>query len=268
MKAAVPMPKVKKNPFRLSRKVFSYPYILILLLFVVVPTAMLLVNAFIFDGALSGKNFKLFFENGVYLKILGNSLLVGLLSTVLCLVIGYPVAYLLSKMKHGALWMMVFVIPMWINFLIKTRALASIFEWLNMELGTLTVVLGMVYIFLPMMIMPIHTTLTNIDRSYIEAARDLGADGSTVLFKVVLPLSVPGIISGVTMVFIPTISSFAITTYLGGGEVELFGDVIYNAYNLDLYGEGSVMSLIMLAFVLIASFAVNRFGDDKGGTLL
>jgi len=259
-----------KNPFRLSRKVFSYPYILILLLFVVVPTVMLLVNAFIFEGKGSFENFKLFFENGVYLEILGNSLLVGLLSTVLCLIIGYPVAYLLSKIKHGGMWMMIFAIPMWINFLIKTRALAAIFEWLGMQLGTFTVVLGMVYIFLPMMIMPLYTTISNIDKSYIEAAKDLGAGGFTVLFKVILPLSVPGIISGITMVFIPTISSFAITTYLGGGEVELFGDVIYNAYNLDLYGVGSVMSIIMLIFVLIASFAVNRFGDDdgKGGTLL
>lgn len=260
--------KLKKR-FRFSRKVFSYPYILILLVFVVVPTAMLLVNAFIYGGEGSFENFKLFFENGVYLSILGNSLLVGLLSTVLCLVIGYPVAYFLSKIKHGSMWMMIFAIPMWINFLIKTRALASIFEWLGFKLGAITVVVGMVYIFLPMMIMPLYNTISNIDKSYIEAARDLGANELQVFLKVIVPLSVPGIISGITMVFIPTISSFAITNYLGGGEVELFGDVIYNAYNLDLYGVGSVMSLIMLVFVLIASVAVNRVSDpETGGNLL
>lgn len=264
-------PAIKRKPvFKISRKVFSYPYMLVLMLFVIVPTAMLLINAFIYDGEASGENFLLFFQNTVYTDILANSLLVGLLSTIICLVIGYPVAYLLSKFKHGQMLMMIFAIPMWINFLIKTRSLASIFEWLGMELGAVSVIIGMVYIFLPMMIMPIHTTISNIDKSYVEAARDLGADGITVLFKVILPLSVPGIISGITMVFIPTISSFAITTYLGGGEVELFGDVIYNAYNHDLYGVGSVMSLFMLVFVLIASFAVNRFGgeNEKGGSLL
>ncbi len=260
--------KHPRKPFRLSRKVFSYPYILVLLLFVIIPTVMLLVNAFIYDGEASGENFILFFENHVYLEILGNSLLVGLVSTLLCLLIGYPVAYLLSKTRRGAMWMMIFAIPMWINFLIKTRALASIFDWIGLRLGAGSVILGMVYIFLPMMIMPLHTVISNIDHSYIEAARDLGADNLTILFKVVLPMSVPGIISGITMVFIPTISSFAITTYLGGGKVEMFGDVIYNAYHLDLYGVGSVMSIIMLVFVLVASFIINRFGDQEGGSLL
>ena len=259
----------KKSVFRLSRKVFSYPYMLVLLVFVVVPTVMLLVNAFLYDGKFSGENFSLFFGADVFVKILGNSLLVGLVSTLLCLLIGYPVAYILSKLKNGTMWIMIFALPMWINFLIKTRALAAIFDWMGMQLGSFTVILGMVYIFLPFMIMPLHTTISNIDKSYIEAATELGADKITVLWKVIFPLSIPGIISGITMVFIPTISSFAITTYLGGGQVELFGDVIYNAYNLDLYGVGSVMSIIMLIFVLAASFAVNKFGDaDKGGTLL
>lgn len=261
--------KPRRNPFRLTRKVFSYPYILILLLFVVIPTAMILVNAFIFKGQASMENFVVFFTNGIFLEVLGNSILVGAVSTILCLLIGYPVAYILSKSKHGMLWMMLFVIPMWINFLIKTRALASIFDWLGMRMGSFTVVIGMVYIFLPMMIMPLHTTISNIDKSYIEASRDLGADGFTTFIKVILPLSVPGIISGITMVFIPTISSFAITTYLGGGNVQLFGDIIYNACVYDMYGVGSVMSIIMLLFVFIASFAVNRYGDtDKGGALL
>ena len=258
----------KKRLFTFNRKVFAFPYMLVLLLFVVVPTAMLLVNAFLYDGKGSFENFALFFQAGIFLEILGNSLLVGLLVTIICLLIGFPVAYMLSRFKNGGTIAMVFVIPMWINFLIKTRAIASIFEWMGLRLGIGSVIVGMVYIFLPFMILPIHTTLANIDKSYLEAARDLGASNAEVLVKVVMPLSLPGVISGITMVFIPTISSFAITTYLGGGAVELFGDVIYNAYNLDLYGVGSVMSIIMLVFVLIASFAVNKFGDSKQGSSL
>lgn len=262
-------PTVKKRGFRFNRKVFSVPYILVLLLFVVVPTVMLLVNAFIFDGKASFENFILFYNAKVFLQILANSVLIGLLVTIICLIIGFPVAYILSRFKHGGTLAMLFVIPMWINFLIKTRALAAIFDWLGLRLGIGAVLVGMVYIFLPFMILPIHTTLSNIDKGYFEAARDLGADRWTVLLKVALPLSFPGIVSGITMVFIPTISSFAITTYLGGGAVELFGDVIYNSYNLDLYGVGSVMSIIMLAFVLVSSLIASRFGDgDKGGTLL
>lgn len=158
--------------------------------------------------------------------------------------------------------MLLFILPMWVNFLIRTLAIKSIFDWLKVPLGMGTVIFGMVYNYLPFMILPLHTTLSNIDKSYAEAASDLGADPFTVFLKTVLPLSLPGIISGITMVFIPTISTFAISELLSDRTIKLFGDSINLKFTQDMYGVGSVMSLIMLALVLLSNFFMNRFSKD------
>ncbi|MFR7766346.1 MAG: ABC transporter permease [Lachnospiraceae bacterium] len=159
--------------------------------------------------------------------------------------------------------MLLFILPMWVNFLIRTLATKSIFEWMGVKLGIGTVIFGMVYNYLPFMILPLHTTLSNIDKSYAEAAGDLGADPFTVFLKTVLPLSLPGIISGITMVFIPTISTFAISELLSNNTIKLFGDSINLKFNhIETYGVGSVMSLIMLALVLLSNFFMNRFNKD------
>ncbi len=255
--------KLKKTvkSFRITRSVFSYPYILFMLLFVVTPLALILINAFLVDSSLSFGNFIALIHDGASIPTLFTSLLVGLITTMICLIVGYPVAYILSKRNSGKIIVLLFILPMWVNFLIRTLSTRAMFEALQIDLGLGTVVFGMVYNFIPFMILPLHTTLSNIDKSYVEAAQDLGANPPTVFLKTTFPLSIPGIISGITMVFIPTISTFAISQLLGG--IYLFGDSIYSKFNHGMYGVGSVMSLIMLVFVVISNVFISKV--NKGG---
>lgn len=258
------MKNTSRKKFRLTKKVFAVPYILFLLLFVVVPLVLILVNAFLDSGSnLTLENFKIFFTSKSSLVVLGNSLLVGVITTVLCLVIGYPVAYFLSKMSSGRILVLLYVIPMGVNFLIRTLATKAIFIALGVELGMGTVLYGMVYNYLPFMILPLHTTISGIDKSYIEAAQDLGADKTTVFLKTTLPLSMSGIFSGITMVFIPTISTYAISQLLSNGKIFLFGDSIQLSFEQGMYGVGSIMSLVMLVFVLISNFVMNKFNRNS-----
>lgn len=262
---------LKVKNFKMTRKVFSYPYILFILFFVIIPMALILVYAFLDSSKhLTFNNFVSIFTDGASLKVLATSLLVGVVTTVICLVLGYPVAYILSKNSSSKMLVLLFVLPMWVNFLIRTLATKAIFIALEMELGMGTVLFGMVYNYLPFMILPLHTTLTNIDKSYGEAAMDLGADGITVFIKTTLPLSIPGILSGITMVFIPTISTFAISQLLSDYTIFLFGDSIQTKFTNNLYGVGSVMSLVMLGFVLISNFVMNKVSvkQDRGGNNL
>lgn len=258
------MKKVAVKKLKLTKKVFSIPYILFLLLFVVIPLVLILVNAFLDNGNnLTLDNFKTFFTSKSSLVVLGNSLLVGIITTALCLIIGYPVAYFLSKMSSGRILVLLYIIPMGVNFLIRTLATKAIFIALGVELGMGTVLFGMVYNYLLFMILPLHTTLSGIDKSYIEAAQDLGADKATVFLKTTLPLSVSGILSGITMVFIPTISTYAISQLLSNGKIFLFGDSIQLSFEQGMYGVGSIMSLVMLVFVLLSNFIMNKFNRNS-----
>ena len=253
------MKKGFRKNFKLTRKVFSYPYILFLTVFVVVPLSLLLVNSFLVDGKLSFDNFKEFFSGKASLLVLANSIIVGLVTTGLCLLLGYPVAYLLVKFNAGKMFVLLFILPMWVNFLIRTLATKAIFVALGVKLGMFTVVFGMVYNYLPFMILPLYTTLSGMDKSYAEAAKDLGADPMNVLVKTILPMSLPGIISGITMVFIPTISTFAISQLLSDSTIYLFGDSIQTKFDQGVYGVGSIMSLVMLVMVLVSNYFINRF---------
>ena len=147
---------------------------------------------------------------------------------------------------------------MWVNFLLRTLATKTIFEALGVQLGIGTVIAGMVYNYLPMMILPLHTTISGIDKSYIEAAGDLGASPLRVFTRVVVPMSMTGIISGITMVFIPTISTFAISQLLSNSSIYLFGDSIQLKFDQGMYGVGSVMSIVMLVLVLLSNFIINK----------
>ena len=251
--------KSKTIKMHFSRKVFAYPYMAFLLVFVVTPLVLILINAFVADGKLTFQNFVDFFADSGSLTVLGNSLIIGLVTTVICLAIGYPVAYVLAKYHAGnKVFVLLFILPMWVNFLIRTLSLKSIFLSLDVPLGMGTVVFGMVYNYLPYMILPLHTTLLSIDHGYVEAAEDLGADKLTVLLKTVLPLSVPGIISGVTMTFIPAISTFAISELLSNRQIYLFGDSINTKFTVaQNFGVGSVMSLVMLVLVIVANVLVS-----------
>lgn len=253
------MKKGFRKNFKLTRKVFSYPYILFLTVFVVVPLSLLLVNSFLVDGKLSFDNFKEFFSGKAGLLVLANSIIVGLVTTGLCLLLGYPVAYLLVKFNAGKMFVLLFILPMWVNFLIRTLATKAIFVALGVKLGMFTVVFGMVYNYLPFMILPLYTTLSGMDKSYAEAAKDLGADPMNVLVKAILPMSLPGIISGITMVFIPTISTFAVSQLLSDSTIYLFGDSIQTKFDQGVYGVGSIMSLVMLVMVLVSNYFINKF---------
>lgn len=256
--------KNKVKHFHITRSVFAYPYVLFLLTFVVIPLVIIFINAFMAEGRISLNNFVELAQDGASLKVLAHSFLVGIVTTVLCLLIGYPVAYILAKIPSGGVIVILFILPMWVNFLIRTLATRAIFQALGVTLGEGTVIFGMVYNYLPFMILPLHTTLSNIDKSYIEAASDLGADPITVFLRTTLPLSIPGIISGIIMVFIPTISTFAISQLLGG--VFLFGDSINEKFSYGLYGVGSVMSLIMLVFVLLSNLLLKKFNKGEAKT--
>ena len=260
--------KKNKLQFRFSRKTFAYPYMIFLLLFVVTPLVIILINAFLSDnGSLTFQNFIEFFSDaGGGMTVLGNSLIIGLVTTIICLVIGYPVAYLLVKYHaSNKILVLLFILPMWVNFLIRTLSTKTIFLALDIDLGMGTVLFGMVYNYLPYMILPLHTTLSSIDKSYVEAASDLGANKFTVLLKVILPLSIPGIISGVTMTFIPAISTFAISEILSSSKIYLFGDAINMHFSktVNSFGVGSVLSLVMLVLVIIANVLVNLTNKDE-----
>ncbi|MDD4839273.1 MAG: ABC transporter permease [Clostridia bacterium] len=259
----------KLKNIKLTRRAFSYPYVIFLMLFVVIPLVLILVNAFMDgDKTLTLDNFRIFFTEKSSLIVLGNSILVGIVTTIICLLLGYPLAYILSKYNSGRILVLLYVLPMWVNFLIRTLATKSIFVAMGIELGMGTVLFGMVYNYLPFMILPLHTTISSIDKSLIEAAQDLGADRTQVLTKTVMPLSLSGIISGITMVFIPTISTFAISQLLSNGTIFLFGDSIQMKFEQGLYGVGSIMSLVMLIFVLISNFLMNRFNRGTTGRTL
>ena len=259
---------MKKFKFRFHRRALAYPYMLFLLLFVVVPLVIILINAFLGDdGKLTLDNFSEFFSDaGGGLTVLGNSLIIGAVTTLICLVIGYPCAYFLAKYHASSkVFVLLFILPMWVNFLIRTLSTKAIFMALHVDLGMGTVLFGMVYNYLPYMILPLHTTLVSIDHSYVEAAEDLGADKLTVFRKTIIPLSMPGVVSGITMTFIPAISTFAISEILSSSKIFLFGDArnMHFSKTTNSFGVGSVMSLVMLVLVVVANVITSLTSKDE-----
>lgn len=279
----------------------AVPYIVWMAIFVVVP--LILVVFYAFTNEAGGFTLANFSQMGTYTKVFARSFSLSAVATAICLLIGYPIAYVLSKETpmFQRVAMMLIMLPMWINFLLRTYAWMSILEntgllntlfdkiglfdlinWIGLHLasdpGKYTliehfnmintqgaVVLGMVYNYLPFMIMPIHSVIVKIDRSMLEAARDLGADSKTTFRKVIFPLSLPGVLSGVTMVFVPSVSTFILSRLLGGGTTMLLGDLIEmqfmgGAYNPHL---GSAISLIMMLVVMVCMSIMNHFGDGE-----
>ena len=251
--------------------------------------------------AVSLANFKRMLEP-TYLKLLLRSLKIALFTTIICLLLGYPVALILSSrdFKRPGLWLMLIILPMWMNFLLRTYSWMSILEnngFINQffrSIGLISflqshfgysldyiplintqgaIVLGMVYNFLPFMVLPIYTVLIKLDRKLIEAAQDLGAPTHLVFRRVIFPLSIPGVISGITMVFVPSVSTFVISQMLGSGKNLLVGDLIDlqfmgGAYNPHL---GSAIALVMIILIFICMWIMNKFDDgssEEGGLLL
>lgn len=264
----------------MKAKYASVPYAIWVSIFVLVPLILIIIYAFTTrDGVFTLDNFK---NMDTYLPVFVRSIVLALIATAICILLGYPVAYFISKFGHRAqlICIMLVMLPMWMNFLLRTYAWMSILEntgLLNRFLQMIglptvniintpgAVVLGMVYNYLPFMILPIHSVIIKIDKPLIEAAGDLGASTAGVFRRVIFPMSMPGVISGITMVFVPSLSTFIISKLLGGGTSMLLGDLIEmqflgSAYNPNL---GSAIALVMMVIIVICMVVMNRFGEGE-----
>ncbi len=275
---------------RLSR--FAIPYVIWMALFVVAPIIMVVIYAF--SSASGGFTLDNFARMGTYTLVFTRSFKLALIATAICVLIGYPVSYMMSKEgpRFQRLAMVLIMLPMWMNFLLRTYSWMAILEnngllnQLFRKIGVIAlynsifgtdisffriintqgaVVLGMVYNYLPFMILPIYSVIVKLDRNLIEAARDLGANSVQVFRRVILPLSLPGVLSGITMVFVPSVSTFAISKMLGGGTEMLLGDLIEQQYMGGAYNPylGAAISLVMMVIVVICMVVMNRFGEGE-----
>lgn len=256
--------------FRFQRKYLSIPYILFFLLFVIAPILLIVFYAFTnkTTGSFSFDNVVKFFSDSTNVNVLIISLCYGIINTFLCLLIGYPIAYFLAdkKINKSAVLVTLFIMPMWINFVIRSGATRDLLFWLGISGGTypeLATIIGLVYNYLPFTILPLYSTMLKMDRSQIEAGMDLGANPFKNFFKVIIPMTMPGIVSGATMVFMPTISSYVISDILSEYNVVLFGSYIDLYFNQSDWNFGSFMALIMLILILISVFITRKFSDDE-----
>jgi spermidine/putrescine transport system permease protein len=268
----------------------SYPYILWMIIFIVVPLALILLFSLTIgeeQGIANLKftldNFKRFFDPK-YIDILWISVNLALKSTAITLLLGYPMAMIIAREKPRKrnVMILLLVIPMWMNFLLRTYAWLTLlgkngfinfiitklgFEPLNLIYNDSAVLLGMVYNFLPFMVLPIYSVLTKIDKGLIEAAEDLGANKIKVFSKVTFPLSIPGIITGITMVFMPAVSTFVISRLLGGGQYLLIGNLVEQQFLwVGDWHFGSAISIIMMAFILLTMAITAKFDTEKEGS--
>ena len=245
----------------MKRSNWSVPYFIFLLIFVVLPLALIFLYAFQnAEGEFTLKNFSKFISSPEAANTFVYSIGIAIVTTVLCSWLGYPAAYILSNSElcRSKVTLVLFILPMWINILVRTLATVALFDFLQFPLGEGALIFGMVYNFLPFMIYPIYNTMQKMDSSYIEAAQDLGASPMKVFTKVVAPLSMPGVMSGVMMVFMPTISTFAIAELLTMNNIKLFGTTIQENINNGMWNYGAALSLIMLVII----FATNLFSDN------
>ncbi|MBE6202534.1 MAG: ABC transporter permease [Rikenellaceae bacterium] len=243
------------------RRNWSLPYVLFLAVFVVAPLVLIMIYAFQSeDGGFTFANFEKFVHQREAMNTFIYSIGIALITTLICIFLGYPAAYILSKMRPSTarLVVMLFILPMWINVLVRTLATVALFDFLTLPLGEGALIFGMVYNFLPFMIYPIYNVLQKMDHSLIEAAEDLGATPRQVFTKVVFPLSMPGVVSGIMMVFMPTISTFAIAELLTMNNIKLFGTTIQENINNGMWHYGAALSFIMLIIIGITTL----FGDS------
>lgn len=256
-----------------SRNVQRYlavPYVVFLILFVILPIFIIIYYAFTdANGYFSMQSFVSFFTSTTKLSVLFVSLLIGLFNTLLCLLIGYPVAYLLANPKYNksAMMVMLFVLPMWINFVLRTGATRDILSWIGIDSGEhplLVTMIGMVYNYLPFTILPLYSTMLRLDHGQIEAAADLGCSPVQVFLKNIIPQSLPGIAAGAQMVFMPTMSSYVISDTMSNGKIMLFGNSIALSFNNSDWNSGSFMALVMLILVFLSMLFTKRFSRNNG----
>ncbi|SCN24608.1 Spermidine/putrescine transport system permease protein PotB [Clostridium sp. N3C] len=272
-----------------SKSIAQYPYIVWSIIFIVVPLFLILYFSFTNSGgAFTLENYEKLFQPN-YMKVFYNSVKLAAISTVLCLILGYPIAYILSKLdpKYRTLLMLLLIVPMWMNFLLRTYAWMSIIgrngiintilkaiglPTMNILYTDTAVVLGMIYNFLPFMVISIYTVLIKIDQNVIKAAADLGANKFVIFRRIIFPLSIPGVMSGITMVFMPAVSTFVISKLLGGGQYMLIGNLIELQFTTvgDRY-FGSAISILMMVIILISMAILSKYEDKdekEGGGIL
>ena len=267
-----------------NKALLAGPFLVWTVAFIAIPLLMVIYYGFTGDdGSFTLENVKRILAPH-YLKSLWLALLLSLVSTVACLVMSYPLAMILSKLKgnKSQLIVLIFINPMWMNFLLRTMAWQTLLEKngvINtvlrfLHLPTLriintpyAIILGMIYNFLPFMVLPLFNVLTKIDENVLNAARDLGANSAQVFFKVTLPLSLPGIISGVTMVFVPSLTTFAISDLLGARKIMLIGNIIEQEFSTaDNWHLGSGLSLVLMVFILISMAVLEHYDKNGEGT--
>ncbi len=254
-----------------SRKSWVLPYLIFSAIFVIIPLLLIVVYAFTDDaGHLTLENFAKFFAHPEAVNTFVYSIGIAMITTIGCILLGYPAAWILNnskKLGYARTLIMLFILPMWVNILVRTLATVALFDFCKLPLGEGALIFGMIYNFIPFMIYPIYNTLQKMDKSYIEAAQDLGANQFQVFWKVVFPLSMPGVVSGVMMVFMPTISTFAIAELLTMNNIKLFGTTIQENINNSLWNYGAALSLIMLFLIAATTlFSSDEQSDaEKGG---
>lgn len=265
------------------------PYVLWIAVFILIPMLLIVLYAFTKQGnetltlQFTLENFARFFKDTVFINVLVTSLRIALITTIICILLGYPMAYIISKMdaNKSALFVLLITAPTWINMLVRTYAWIGILSdngLVNYILNLIglssvklihtegAVILGMVYNFLPFMVLQIHSSLAKMDKSLIEASYDLGANPITTFIKIIFPLSLPGVISGITLVFLPAVSSFFIPKLLGGGGQMLVGNLIENYFvTTGDWNFGSAISLIMAIVIMISMYLTKKFDREGGG---
>ena len=260
----------------------TYPYVVWISIMIIIPMLLIVLYAFTVDGndvtsfKFSFSNFRRFITDAVFMEVLLRSLYIAVVTTVICVLLGYPVAYAIARLPGQSNLIMILLItmPTWINMLVRTYAWMGILQdegVLNTILGwfgigpvpmlhtSFAVILGMVYNFIPFMILQIHTSLTKMDKSLLDAAEDLGANRRQTFLRVTLPLSLPGVISGITLVFLPAVSSFFIPKLLGGGQYVLVGNIIETQFlTTGDWNFGSAISLIMAVIIMLSMWLTNK----------
>ena len=262
------------------RSAAAAPHVVWSVMFIVCP--LLIVLFYAFTDAEGNFDFANILSLGKYTEIFTLSIELSVIATFVCFLVGYPLAYIIAKAKpqHQKLFVMLLMLPMWTNLLIRTYSIMAILDdggFLNRLLGTElhiigtkgAVIFGMVYDFLPYMVLPIYTCISKIDKNIWEAAMDLGCNPFQVITKTIFPLSMSGVISGITMVFVPSISTFYISQKLGGGTFELVGDTIERQFVSGALNTGASISLLMMLLILISLGIMNKFSDaDEGGMIV
>ncbi len=279
--------KIPENGLQFSRankvKWLSFPYLVWMIGFILIPLFMIvyygLTNA---DKSITFENISLI-ADPINRDALLLALKLSVVSTVICLILAYPLALILNniKLKSNSFIVLIIILPMWMNFLLRTIAWQNILErtgvlntlleflhlpTLNIINTPAAIILGMVYNFLPFMVLPIYNVLIKIDKDVVNAARDLGANGRQTFRKIIFPLSLPGVVSGITMVFVPSLTTFVISTILGGSKIVLIGNVIEQQFRLGNWNTGSGLSLVLMIFILFSMAVISKYDKEGEGS--